>query len=102
MKVSEKPTERQIALAAIRFIRAKVDAHALKLERAKALENNPCLGVSSEYPACYNSNLLRANWCQQCQENQPKHEAYRTRVAERGAALRKLQSVVVRHIAEVD
>lgn len=100
-RTAEPITERQVALAATRFIRAKVQATELKLARAKALTETPCVMVVSEYPACFRSGVLsNEEWCDNCKANQPHHEAYRTAVAQKGAALRKLQSLVVRSLAQ--
>lgn len=100
-RTSEPITERQIAIAATRFISAKVNATDLKLARAKALTETPCAMVANEYPACFRSGVLSSDeWCDNCKANQPRHEAYRTAVAQKGAALRKLQSLVVRSLAQ--
>lgn len=100
-RTSEPVTERQIALAATRFIRAKVSATDLKLARARALTETPCVMVANEYPACFRMSALPGDeWCDNCKANQPHHEAYRTAVAQKGAALRKLQRLVVRSLVQ--
>lgn len=94
-------TERQIALAAQRFIRAKLNVYELKEARAKALADNPCVLVEAEYPPCFRQDALaKDEWCERCQANQPHHEAYRAAAAQKGNALRNLQSVVVRALAQ--
>lgn len=100
MKTLERPTERQIAIAATRFIRAKLVVKELKEARAKALTDNICIMAAQEYDPCYRtSSFDRSDWCDNCRANQPHHEAYRKAAALKGNALRNLQSVVVRHLA---
>lgn len=100
MKTLEKPTERQIALAATRFIRAKLIVKELKEARAKALTESTCIMVAQEYDPCYRSSMDRSDWCDNCCANQPHHEAYRKAATQKANALRNLQSVVVRSLAE--
>jgi hypothetical protein len=100
MESKEPPTERQIALAATRFIRSKLVVKELKDARAKALTEKTCSMIANEYPPCYLSGTERSDWCDNCRANQPHHEAYRTAAAQKANALRNLQSVVVRSLAE--